>query len=337
MPDRSGFNFYQLLPDGRYEFFVDATLLRNFSMCERYFKLRHVDNLRQKTELTVKPFAMAIGCWWSDVMEQFYNNLRDSRPVTDDDIKDFTLKAWVRQEINACAAAQPDDFAQFGDIAGAVLMLKQYHESQYQTDYRSWTVVSVEQGFGLNKEVLVGETNKVVVFWIGKPDLVVIEQNRIVPVDHKTVTRIDARTTKRYKPSLQMPGYAFSCEVIARSVGIHDARVDRCVVNICARAKPTENRKTKKLSPRFIRAYPNFTREEISEWRRDVVNKCERIAFCLEHNDWSMSETSCHNMYHRECPFLDIDAVTPSAREVVLMSKYVTSEPWVPYKKDGGE
>jgi hypothetical protein len=328
---KESFQFYRLLPDGRYEFFVDASLLKNFSLCERYMYLHNVQNYRPKGDLAARPFAMTIGSWWSSVMEMFYDKLKTGTDITNDDIVSFATEAWKKEDVASAAAADPKRFEAFGDLPGAILMLKDYHDSQYLIDKSIWKVVAVEQGFGLKREVLVGETRRVVVYWVGKPDLVVIEQGRLVPVDHKTVTRIDSRTIHRYKPSTQMPGYCFACESIAKALGIK-ARVSRCVVNICSRSRPVEKPKNGNKAPRFVRAYPNFTPEEIEEWRWDVISKCERIAYNLEHKSWTWSETSCHNMYMRDCPMVQYCGVTPSARDSVLRGCYVTGSPWQPYK-----
>ena len=331
MSEPKPFSFYEIQPNGKILFFVDASLLKSFSHCESYFYLKHVKNIRQKGTVITKPFPMAIGSWWSDVMEAFYNSLRDKRELGLQDIQDIALTAWASNGLEACALAEPDKFAQFGDIAGAVLMLKDYYESQYLIDKHNWKVVSVEQGFGLKKEVFIGETPRVVVYWVGRPDLVVTENDRLTPVDHKTVSRIDGFTTSRYKPSTQMSGYVYSCETIARSLG-YKVRVDRCVVNICSRARPTEKPRSGQKRPRFVRAYPNFTREEIDEWRHNVVGICERIAHNLRSNEWNWSETSCHNFYMRPCDYLKLHSATPSARDVILAADFAEGRPWKPYE-----
>src|SRR5882762_4417036 len=324
------FSFYEI-DKGRFIFFVDASLLKSFSHCERYFYLKHVKNLRPKGVYATKPFAMAIGSWWSDVMEDFYNALRDKRPLIADNIQDIALRAWGKNDLDKSILCEPEKFKDFGDIAGAVLMLQEYYNSQYLIDVSNWKIIAVEQGFGLKKEVLLGESPRVVVYWIGKPDLVVVENGRLTPVDHKTVSRIDGLTISRYKPSTQMPGYVHSCEVIAKQLG-YDVRVDRCVVNICSRTRPGDNPRFGKKRPRFIRAYPNFTREEIEEWKRDVVNKCERIAQCLRTGEWGWSETSCHNFYMRPCDYLKLHSATPSARDVILAADFAEGKPWKPYE-----
>src|SRR5271156_1798543 len=325
------FSFYNILPNGKIEFFVDASLLKSFSLCESYFHLKHVQNLRQKGYGSVMPFPMAVGSWWSEVMEMFYNCLRDKAELTPQMIQDFALSAWVKVGLDKSALADPDKFATFGDVAGAYLMLMEYYNSQYIVDKQSWKIIAVEEGFGLKKEVFIGETPRVVVYWIGKPDLVVVENDRLTPVDHKTVSRIDGTTISKYKPSTQMPGYVYSCEVIAKSLG-YDVRVDRCVVNVCSRTRPSDNPRSGKKRPRFIRAYPNFSREEIAEWKKDVLNKCERIAHCLKTNEWTWSETTCHNMYMRQCDYIKLHSQTPSSRDIVLLADFMQQTPWVPYK-----
>lgn len=325
------YSFYKILPDGRFEFFVDASLMKSFAQCESYFELKHVKNLRAKGSNITMPFPMAIGSWWSDVMEQFYNFLRDKQEVTNKNIQEFALTSWAKLNLDICAKVDPDKFEKFGDLAGAVLMLQEYHDRQYLIDKMNWKVVGVEEGFGLKKEVPLGETSRVVVYWVGKPDLVIVENNRLTPVDHKTVSRIDGTTINRYKPSTQMCGYIHSTEVIAKSLG-YDVRVDRCVINICSRTRPSDNPRSGKKSPRFIRAYPNFNREEIAEWRKDIINKCERIAHCMRTGEWLWSETTCHNMYMRPCEYLKIHGSTPASREVILLADFMVGKPWQPYQ-----
>lgn len=326
------FSFYEVMPDGKVLFFVDATLLKNFSLCERYFYFHNVLNKRPKSYATSKPFPMAIGAWWSDVMEMFYNALRDKKDINLADIQEFALRAWVSNNLEQCMLADPDKFEQFGDVAGSVLMLNDYYQSQYLIDKSNWQIIGVEEGFGLNKEVFIGETNEVIVYWVGRPDLVVLEnRERLFPVDHKTVSRIDGTTTGRYKPSSQMPGYVYSTEVIAKSLG-YDYRVDRCVVNICSRSRPSDNPRKGSKRPRFVRAYPTYNRDEIEEWKQGVLRKCERIAYCLKHNDWLWSETTCDNVYMRPCDFKKMDSSVPNARNIVLEADFVTVEPWRPYQ-----
>src|SRR5258708_34712182 len=105
------YSFYEVQPNGKYLFFVDASLLKSFSSCEAYFYLKHVKDLRQKGFAITKPFPMAIGSWWSDVMKLFYNALRDRQELSLQHIQDIALSAVASNNLDACAAAEPDKFA----------------------------------------------------------------------------------------------------------------------------------------------------------------------------------------------------------------------------------
>src|SRR5260370_41922044 len=108
MSEPKPFSFYEVQPNGKTLFFVDASLLKSFSSCEAYFYLKHVKNLRQKGFAITKPFPMAIGSWWSDVMESFYNSLRDKQELTPQSIQNIALTAWASNTLHACAAPEPD-------------------------------------------------------------------------------------------------------------------------------------------------------------------------------------------------------------------------------------
>jgi hypothetical protein len=328
------YSFYKLLPDGRWALFVDATLIKDFNTCERRFWFKHILNLRAKSPQARAgfiSFPISIGGWWSDVMEELYTNMQKGVDTTNIHIQDIAVRAWIKNKIDEGIQFDRKRFERFGNLAGAVLMLQQYKNSQWDIDRLNWKIVGAELGFGLNKEIKIGETKKVVVYWVGKPDLVVIERDKLVPVDHKTVDRIDGRTTDKYKPGPQMPGYCFAVETLARQAGI-DRRVDRCVVNICARSRPADKPRDGKVRPRYIRSYPSYTREEISEWRSNILTTCERLARCLETREWQWGYQSCHNIYMRECEFLGVDRATPSARDMLLNVGFQTSEPWRPYQ-----
>lgn len=329
-------SFYEIQPDGRIAFFIDASMMKDFSHCEEYFHLKHIQKKKLKSaNRGIMPFPMAIGSWWSDVMEQFYNALRDGRELQPQDITELALRSWHLCKIDDSSAFEPTAFQKFGDLTGAVLMLTEYYNTQYRIDKNVWKIVGVEEGFGLKKEVKLGESRQCIVYWIGKPDLVVVENGRLTPVDHKTVSRIDGSTIGRYKPSSQMPGYVYACEELARQLG-YDVKVDRCVVNICSRERPSDNPRSGKTKPRFVRAYPNFSREELLEWKSQMLSKCDRIATCIKTGVWNWNETLCHNFYMRPCDFLKLHSSTPSARDVILLADFEEAKPWKPYEPEKG-
>jgi len=332
MPNHEPYVFYKLLPDGRFKLNVDASLMKDFDLCERYFYLKHIKNVRPKGLAIAKPFPMAIGSWWSDVMDMFYEHLKKGEDISKDRIQEIALLSWAKNNIEASALADPKKFKSFGDLAGAVLMLQEYYDSQYLIDKQNWKIVSVEQGFGLKDEVHIGETRRCVVYWVGKPDLTIVEDRRLFPIDHKTTNSIGANTGDEYKPGDQMIGYVHSCEVLAKQLGI-DIRVDRCVVNVCSRTRPTDKpRNGGAKKPRFKRYYPNYTRDEIEEWKRDLLLRCDRMVHCISTNEWTWRKTACTNIYRRMCDFHELDSKTPAAREFILAANFQEGVAWKPYE-----
>src|SRR5260370_38804620 len=107
MSEPKPFSFYEIQPNGKYLFFVDASLLKSFSSCEAYFYLKHVKNLRQKGFAITKPFPMAIGSGWSDVMEAFYNALRDKHEAGPEDIQSIPPAAGSSNTLAALLDAEP--------------------------------------------------------------------------------------------------------------------------------------------------------------------------------------------------------------------------------------
>jgi hypothetical protein len=341
MPDKEPYVFYKVLSDGRLALYVDASLMKDFDICERYFWYKHIKLARPKGFITAKPFPMAIGSWWSSCMDMFYNHMRDEQDkkklqgeLTRDMIQDIALTCWLKDNIEASAIADPKKFKSFGDVAGAVLMLQEYYDKHYIQDRQTWRIVSVEQGFGLKGEVKIGESNRIIVYWVGLPDLTIVENRRIFPLDHKTTPYITGRTEAEYKPNEQIIGYVHSTEVLAKQVGI-DAFVDRCFINVCARNRPADKpRNGAEKKPRFKRYYPNFTRDEINEWKRDLMLRCERLAHCILTNEWSWRKTACANVYRRICDFHDLDSKTPAARDIVLAANFQQGVAWKPYEPE---
>lgn len=325
-------NFFR--EDGaRLILYLDASLCKDFMTCPQYFKYKHVDLLRVKpiAGLYRAPFAMMVGSWWSGVMEALYDNMGEGKIPPNP--MNLALKVWSDLEMDKIVETNPDAFDKFGNAAGGALMLSEYMQSQYEIDKRAWKIIGTEAGFGYGEEVLLYESEKLVVYWVGKPDLIAIEGDRLVPIDHKTVDRIDGRVLDRYKPSIQMSGYCFALEHIAKTIGI-DRRVGRCTVNICARSRPSEKPRDGKIKPRFIRAYPTFNSEEILEWKRQVGYIAEDIGRCLRVNEWMWRSTSCHNMYFRDCEYLKIDRQPESVRPIIIKADYMLGTPWKPYQKE---
>lgn len=362
---------YTVLPDGRWAFFFDHHLIDTFNTCERKFFLRYMSTpgktLRRKGLI---PMKWAIGSWWSYVLEDFYTELAGryisggstTGGVSKSEILSYAVKHWASERMNDYASDKhfkafakpmavrdilrivPSADASWGDFLstiaygnpplvafGPILMAARYHDTYAAHDACNWKIISAEKGFGARGEVLLGENDSVVVYYMGRPDLVVLSlpDDSLMPVDHKTSDHIDYNFDSKWQPHPQTAGYIFAVGKIAADLG-YNRVVDRCIINGAARLEPSDNPKDGKEKPRFKRAYPNYSPSQIEEWRLGVLEKARRLRYCVENNVWSWKESSCHT--YSGCDYRPIDSRAPGARDLVIATDYEVAEPWSPYE-----
>lgn len=317
--------FYSIRPDGRWEIYLDATMCGTFGVCEMMFKESFVERLAPKGD---HPFARDLGSWWSAVMEQIYTADFNASRLDSKSIVDMSMKVWNELQMDELEKYHPKSYKEFGGRYGALQMIAEYAQRQLPIDYQTWKVVAAEAHFGRNKEVCIGETDKIILYWMGQPDLFVFSGDRVFPVDHKSIAYIDANTSKKYKPHIQIPGYIMAGQILAKSLG-YDVSVDRAVVNCVARTDRTLKSGESKY-PRFKRITVSYNPEELEEWRRRRLAQAERLRHCFEFNEWAWNEYACSNVWNKPCQFQNIHEKPPSVRQVVINADYIKREFWIP-------
>lgn len=246
-------------------------------------------------------------------------------------VLDIGKHTWEEEKMDVLfPPAMSEENKSFGGMRGVVQILTEYYPTLV-ADSRTWKIIAAEAGFGRKKEVCIGENDKVVVYYIGKPDLLVMEfsSGRLLPIDHKSKDYIKSNLIKQFKPHAQTTGYIVVTEVLAKQLGV-DTVVDRCVINLVGRKAPTNKPRDGVKKERFTRVYPHYSREELQEWKDNLVKKATRLRFCVENNEWLWKEDSCH--LFSGCSFRDIDSVTVGSRQLMIDTKYVKVEPWIPYE-----
>jgi hypothetical protein len=324
--------FYSIRDDGKWEIYLDATMCGSFGVCEMMFKESFVNRLAPKGD---RPFARDLGSWWSAVMESIYNAEFNNRRLTPVEIIPLANKHWNDLKMNELETAHPRAFKEFGGFHGALTMIAEYAHRQLPIDYQMWKIVAAEASFGRNKEVCIGETDKIILYWMGQPDLFVISGDRLFPVDHKSIAHIDGNTAKKYKPHIQIPGYIVAGQILCKSLG-YDLPVDRAVINCVARDDKTDKSGESK-HPRFKRITVSYSPEELAEWKSRRLNQAERLRQCFETDQWAWNEYACPGMWGRPCAFQNLHEKPPSARNVVVNSDYMKRSFWIPGRTDKEE
>lgn len=321
---------YSILPSGQWEIYLDATMDGNFGVCPQLFKYAFIDNVHAKGE---RPWARDLGSWWSSVMESMYYGMfqyqkgLSGRPDPKD-LVEMAARKWVELDMDKLKDIHPRSYSSFGGRHGALLMIAEYIERQLPVDYSTWKIISAEAHFGRRKEFLVGETNKVKLYWMGQPDLFVIFGNRVCPIDHKSVDKISPKLIKKYKPHIQLPGYILAARILMEQLGFVGDTIDRCIVNCCARTDSEDKKGVKR--PRFQRILVTMAPEELEEWKRHRLRKAERLRENIESGNWEWNEYACANQWGRQCAYQDICEKSPAVRPVIIQSNYAKREAWAP-------
>ena len=335
--------WYEIEPNGRYHFRFDHHLINDFNTCDRYFSFRHVPDADGKVwSGRGWSSAIQIGIWWARTMELFYREMSFGTLPPPALIQKFAAEAWKELDLDTqFQLNDPDYYHKFNGPEGALQMAMEYYESFAELDHRAWTIIGAEKGFGLRNEILVGEDDRVIVHYVGKPDLVVIENasSKLLPVDHKTKDNISGNINEQFKPHPQTAGYIFACNELAHQLHLSTKDTDRCIIRVASRLRPTDNPRKRKdgspgvVRPRFVNVYPNYSLAELEEWRHDIMAKARRLRWAIEHNEFIPRESACHLFYHG-CMFRGVCSAPPAARELVLRSNFTKIDQWQPYTVD---
>jgi hypothetical protein len=319
---------YEIAPDGKWCMFFDASMLKTFLDCEQMFEYKYIKHLRLRGAVNWKS---ELGSWWSSTMQYYYNAFRQG-DLNKELVAEVALQAWSDRKMSLFEPAVPKSYADFGGEAAAVLMALRYYDETHVYDESHWQVLAVEEGAGRKRELLVGETTKVRVYYITLPDLfVLVDKVALAPVDHKSKDYIDTRLQHAFKPHLQTCGYIWAARFFAAQLGLNVV-TNHCVINVAARNEPGPKSKN---DQRFKRIPVHYSPEQLDHWALRVLKAGERMRECIETNFFQWNDESCHK--YSGCTYRPIDAAPSDARLQVIKSSYAEKEPWVQYTPDEEE
>ena len=218
---------------------------------------------------------------------------------------------------------------------GPILMAAEYFQSFALQDMRDWRIIGAELAFGRHGEVCLGETDEVVVYWQGKPDLVIWEEKTgcLAPLDQKTKDYIRSDVQNIWKPHNQTAVYIYSIGQIAKDLGFDSITVDRCIISVCGRLRPAEPRKKgDSPKPRFIRVRPHYSVEEIEEWRTRQMWMAEAMKHSIQTGQFTTNDKACH--LYAGCDYRGICSRPAGVRPLVIQSDFEIKEPWSPFEEE---
>lgn len=317
---------YEVDPkDGKWNMFFDASMLKTFLDCEQMFYYKYMLHLRMKGQVNWKA---ELGSWWSSAMQLYYNAFRNG-DLTKELVAHIAIQTWTDRKMSDFEPLVPKSYAEFGGEAAAVLMALRYYDETNDYDTNHWTVLSVEEGAGRKRELLVGETDKVRVYYITLPDLfVLIDKRALAPVDHKTKDYINTNLQHAFNPHLQTCGYIWAARYFTRQLAL-EFTTNSCIINVAARNEPGPKAKN---NQRFKRIPVHYSPEQLDFWATRVLKAGERMRECIETKFFQWNDESCHK--YAGCTYRPIDSAPADAREQVIKASYSEKEPWVQYQPD---
>lgn len=153
----------------------------------------------------------------------------------------------------------------------------------------------------------------------GLIDLIINHSGSLYVCDHKSTSMLGSTFFTQFRPNGQMTGYTWGAESMS---GRPLAGVYINAIGVFAKGET-----------RFERQPTGRTPEEIAEWRRGVIIKCNAIARAKRTGEWDMRTSQCVSKYGA-CEMKDVhDLPLEADRQRVLAQDYEI-RPWVFDKED---
>lgn len=176
----------------------------------------------------------------------------------------------------------------------------------------------------------------------GRIDLLVDDLVSIAVFDHKSTAFFNGGESTKFTPHDGMRGYVYAADRMLQSIS-PDKRCTKMIVNhIClgeGLSKETnpkgDNFKPVKVmdaAKRFTRTAISYSPESLQEFvRLQQVTFANIFSLVVDERPAQWNTSACGNMYHKDCPFKSIHAMTPSIRDGVMKQQFVEIEQWNPF------
>lgn len=252
----------------------DSSKINEFDICPRRYEYRYERHLTKRDS---KESALQFGIAFHKAMELLYKR----RPL--DEIEAAFLDLF------------PAEYEEKDRTRSAGLSLIGGYLSKWRNE--PFEVLAIEQAFHFP----IGDFE-----YVGRLDLLTIEDKNIRPLDQKTTTRFGQTFELGFKVDIQITGYILGARRLTRE-NVHEAIV-------------SGSRITSKIGPdSFMRKYTNRTPQELEEWEREVRQKVSEIRAYKAAGFFPKKPSGCF-AYNRACQYYGI--CTSANREAVIESSF---------------
>jgi hypothetical protein len=192
-----------------------------------------------------------------------------------------------------------------------ISIIEDYWERWYRENDRYDLSVS-EVKFEVNIGKVRGPDNaEYEVYYGGLIDKVLMRNDQVFLMDHKTSSWESTYLIPAYAQSQQFKGYVWA----ARQINPAFASCTQIIVDVLL-IKPKNND--------FFRSEINCNEDDLEEWREGILQTIQMMLMCKHTNTWpQFGKESCTN-WNRLCPYFELCDAKKSLRRGMQSSLYTT-------------
>ena len=178
------------------------------------------------------------------------------------------------------------------------------------------------------------------VFYIGKIDLVVKQDNMLFVMDHKFISQLGQSFFLRAKMLSQLKGYVWAFSMLTGKL------VDGYIINAIRSKEPplyiqgkSDSRSAKQDPAKwwgesFAREKFYCTPNMLDEWKNNVIDKMEMFFWNYARGRFPMATAGLSCVAWGRCPFYDVCSLDLDDRPAMLSSGMFTTNEWSPLNKE---
>lgn len=154
------------------------------------------------------------------------------------------------------------------------------------------------------------------IIYCGRIDKVVRWRDKIMPVDHKTTSRLSKNVLQSYTPNNQMSGYIWAVMQLVPEA----ARSMSMIIDLI--------HVTKSKEPHFVPLIIDRSPAMLEEWKQNVRAAALGIRINKKLGYWEQNTAACKE--YNGCDYLKICGTSPGAERDRVVKNFYTIKPWSP-------
>lgn len=278
----------------------DASKINEFRSCPQKFYNRYVKGLT--TEDTSYHLDFGIGI--HKALEHFYlgtffDEIEYNSP--------YSKSGKLLRGFVAFLECFPQHKEQGYKTRISGLELLAAYAKKYQNE--SFDILDVERSFLLDMDTF---------YYVGRMDLVIRENNRTMPQDHKTTSRFGPQFEQQFKIDTQITGYITA---VRRLI---DERCNSGVINALRVTKTID------INESFLRKMTSRAEWELEQWEYELRETANQIIELTKNPNglWARDGQRCYD-YNSPCPFYTLCLTHPNGRQAIEDANFKV-EHWEP-------